>query len=450
MLLYRLPLFLAICLTFLTIPSNYRSEYAVASTQFNRKLQKIAQVDDTNISVTTILKSGDQGDKVKGLQNKLKVLGYFEKDVDGVYDETTKEAVSKFQQKNDLEANGIVKKATWDLLANLTYDYYMEEGYRADKKKDYKIALQNFQKALDERPKDYFALEAKRNVEKYLDDNNKTASINTFFWVLLAIAIVAGVGLGLLFLFRAFSVALPKQEPTHSLDEEETNPPSPRDEEETNTPPSPRKVKSKDNLIPFKTHQKPKTNRPQNFSVEASSTSNALSQIDAKISPDAVRSSPVSKTSRLAKLDIVEELIKDLRKPSPGLRRKAIWELAQKADSRAMQPLVDLMIESNSQERSLVLEAISQIAGRSLKPLNRALTIALQDESSQVRKNAIRDLTRVYDLISQVSQRMSFAIDDPDKEVQETAQWALAQLNQIKMLTNVKHLQENQETLNSE
>ncbi|MGH2414312.1 MAG: HEAT repeat domain-containing protein, partial [Microcystaceae cyanobacterium] len=83
----------------------------------------------------------------------------------------------------------------------------------------------------------------------------------------------------------------------------------------------------------------------------------------------------------------------------------------------------------DSQERSLILEALSQISTRTLKPMNQALAISLQDKNPQVRKNAIRDLTRIYDLMSQVSQLLCHAIDDSDTDVQETAKWALNQLN---------------------
>jgi hypothetical protein len=150
---------------------------------------------------------------------------------------------------------------------------------------------------------------------------------------------------------------------------------------------------------------------------------------------------PVQTTTRLPNPDVVEQLIEDLRVTDPKQRRKAIWQLAQKSDSRAMKPLVDLMIDTDSQERSLILEALSQISSRTLKPMNQALAISLQDKNPQVRKNAIRDLTRIYDMMSQISQLLCHAIDDGDTEVQETAKWALTQLNmqmppRLDMLSN--------------
>ncbi len=135
--------------------------------------------------------------------------------------------------------------------------------------------------------------------------------------------------------------------------------------------------------------------------------------------------------ARLAKIDIVEALVNDLQSPDIAQRRKAIWELGQSGDSRAVQPLVDLLMDADSQQRSLILGAVSEINARSLKPMNRALMLALQDQSPDVRRNAIRDVTRIYELMTQVSQLLQYAASDSDHEVQETAHWALSQLNRM-------------------
>ena len=145
----------------------------------------------------------------------------------------------------------------------------------------------------------------------------------------------------------------------------------------------------------------------------------------------------VQETTRLPKINIVDELIKDLQDPDPKKRSKAIWELAQRGDSRAIQPLVNSLIDADSKQRSLILEAISQIGHRTLKPLQRALVISLQDENAEVRKNAIRDVTRTYELMAQISQLLRHAIDDPDDEVQETARWAMTQMNRMRGVSSV-------------
>ncbi|WP_017651708.1 peptidoglycan-binding protein [Fortiea contorta] len=141
---------------------------------------------------------------------------------------------------------------------------------------------------------------------------------------------------------------------------------------------------------------------------------------------------PLESTSRLSKLSVVDQLIQDLHSTDPSLRRKAIWDLGQQGDSRAIQPLLDLMMDVDSQQRSLILAAVGEIGTRTLKPMNRALAISLQDESPQVRQNAIRDLTRVYDMMSQISQMLCHALEDSDAEVQSTAKYALNQMNRIR------------------
>jgi hypothetical protein len=148
------------------------------------------------------------------------------------------------------------------------------------------------------------------------------------------------------------------------------------------------------------------------------------------------------KTSRLAKLNIVDELIQDLRSSDPIKRRKAIWNLGQQGDSRAIQPMVDLIIDADSQESSLILAALAEIGTRTLKPMNRALAISIQDDSPQVRQNAIRDLTRVYDMMGQMSQMLRHALEDPDAEVQATARYALTQMNRMRGLPEQQSLAE--------
>ena len=140
---------------------------------------------------------------------------------------------------------------------------------------------------------------------------------------------------------------------------------------------------------------------------------------------------PVESTAQLAKINIVEELVQYLRSQDANKRRKVIWDLAQQGDSRAIQPLVDLMANADTQQRSLILAALAEIPTRTLKPLNRALAVSLQDESLQVRQNTIRDLTRLYDLMLQVSHMVYSATEDRNSEVQATPKYTMGQMNQI-------------------
>ena len=137
----------------------------------------------------------------------------------------------------------------------------------------------------------------------------------------------------------------------------------------------------------------------------------------------------VEETSAPSKINLIDQLIKDLAHPHPTKRHKAIWELGNRGDSRAIEPLVNLLLNSDSKQHSLILSSLSEIGIKTLKPMNRAWLISLQNESAEVRKNAIRDLTRIYELVNQVSHLLQRAADDPDAEVQETARWALTQLN---------------------
>jgi HEAT repeats len=164
------------------------------------------------------------------------------------------------------------------------------------------------------------------------------------------------------------------------------------------------------------------------------------SQFPKATSPSALERN-VLDTTPLAKIDIVAELIEDLHSPDPSKRRQAIWNLGQHGDSRALLPLVDLMKDSDSGQRSLILAAVAEIGTKILKPVNRALLLSLQDRSSDVRKNGIRDVTRIYDSVGQVSQLLQHAASDPNQEVQETALWALTQLDRIHPLSGLDGLQ---------
>ncbi|CAN5823778.1 hypothetical protein BH23CYA1_BH23CYA1_17540 [soil metagenome] len=147
-------------------------------------------------------------------------------------------------------------------------------------------------------------------------------------------------------------------------------------------------------------------------------------------------SSQMGEVSSLTQGDVVGGLIGNLRNPDPVSRRKSIWELGQRGNSMAVQPLVDAMVDADSKEKSLLLAALSEIGARSLKPMNRALAIALKDDNPEVRKNAIRDLTRIYELVVQISQMLGHATEDEYAEVRQTATWALEQLNRIRRVSD--------------
>ncbi|MBD2099544.1 HEAT repeat domain-containing protein [Leptolyngbya sp. FACHB-261] len=138
---------------------------------------------------------------------------------------------------------------------------------------------------------------------------------------------------------------------------------------------------------------------------------------------------------KMQRLDVVEELIGDLQSSDRQQRQRAIWDLGQKGDSRAVKPLVHLLMDSDSKHRSLILATLTEIGSSTVTPLHRALLVSLQDENPEVRMNAIRDLTRVFDLSQRAAHILNHVIDDPDPEVQETARWAASRLGVTQLMS---------------
>jgi peptidoglycan hydrolase-like protein with peptidoglycan-binding domain len=66
------------------------------------------------------LKLGSQGAAVSELQAMLKLLGYYAGSVDGLYQQSTADAVSAFQQGVQLQSDGIAGTATWSKLLPAT------------------------------------------------------------------------------------------------------------------------------------------------------------------------------------------------------------------------------------------------------------------------------------------------------------------------------------------
>ncbi len=135
--------------------------------------------------------------------------------------------------------------------------------------------------------------------------------------------------------------------------------------------------------------------------------------------------------ARLPTLNIVETLVSELASTDAGVRQRAIWELGQRGNSTAIQPLVNGLLEADSYEKSLIFAALGEIGHRTFQPMQRALILGLKDPSPEVRKNAIRDLSRICGGIGQIRPMLLHAAQDPDPEVQAIAQWALGQANHL-------------------
>jgi|GEM_PF-6204199 len=136
--------------------------------------------------------------------------------------------------------------------------------------------------------------------------------------------------------------------------------------------------------------------------------------------------------------DVVLKLILELRLKDRQTRHKTIIKLAHKGDSRAMIPLVELMIQADPQERKLILGAIKKITNNTLNTMNKALIISLGDENSQIEPNTIRDLNRVYELMSEVTERLPKIINAPTAKAEATTEWAIRQLKKMPAISELK------------
>ncbi|MUG97744.1 peptidoglycan-binding protein [Scytonema sp. UIC 10036] len=335
---------------------------------------KLAQVSSTDtVNISTLLQPGSTGTEVRKLQTSLKELGYYDGEIDGKYGAVTSMAVAKFQKAKDLVADGVFGTVTQqNLKQNI-------------KKKPLKSSMAIASNAIS-------ASTTTEQEEKQ----------DIVWWLLVCLGSLGSLG-ALTYIIRGFSQVKKTANSIETSRQENTNLITPSRQENT-TIANEEYLRSTE-LVSSETVANP---QPQLLSVE--------------------------KTARLAKVNIIDQLIQDLHSADPTQRRKAIWDLGQQGDSRAVQPLVELMVDADTQQRSLILAALAEIGTRTLKPMNRALAISLQDESPQVRKNAIRDLTRIYDMMAQVSQMVSHAMHDPDAEVQATAKYALSQMNRIRSL----------------
>ena len=63
-----------------------------------------------------VLRQGSKGGEVNEVQRRLKLWGYYDGVVDGVFGASTKQAVIAFQKKNGLTADGVVGQSTYKAL----------------------------------------------------------------------------------------------------------------------------------------------------------------------------------------------------------------------------------------------------------------------------------------------------------------------------------------------
>ncbi len=367
----------------------YPNRASTATPNLAPKIVELALASSKGSTKLNVLKPGSKGSDVQALQTQLKKLGYYNSAVNGRYNARTQNAVAKFQKAKGLDRiDGIADVAT----------------------------RRNLQAALVvKNPIIVSPIVASPTLTSQLTTKPKPTQRGFIWWSLLSLGSLGSIGaiFYLMKWFRQFRL-LEKSETSDSkiLIEANKDPVLPPLPELDTTP------------------------------VQDEETTSVTSSQTITPPPSTQLLLPPAKTSRLVKVNIVDELIKDLCSADPLKRRKAIWDLDQQGDSRAIQPLMELMIDADSQQSSLILAALAEIGVRTLKPMNRALAISMQDESPEVRQNAIRDLTRVYDMMSQMSQVLRHALEDPDAQVQATAKYALTQMNRMRSLPEQQSLPE--------
>ncbi len=78
------------------------------------------EVDPATLPGETLLGPGDEGDRVRRVQARLRQIEWFEGDVTGVYADKTSEAVRGFQAKREIPVTGDVDQRTLDRLHGMT------------------------------------------------------------------------------------------------------------------------------------------------------------------------------------------------------------------------------------------------------------------------------------------------------------------------------------------
>ncbi|MEM8602747.1 MAG: HEAT repeat domain-containing protein [Cyanobacteria bacterium P01_H01_bin.121] len=381
------------------------------------------------------LQQGDSGEAVNRLQTSLQQLGYLERTT-GQFDQTTMAAVSKFQQDHQIPASGVVGQPTWDQLttAIAALPTTQAQNSTADP------ASAPGAGATDPG-------QAAPVTESAAQTQAQSGGLPIVWLIFFGVISVGCIGVGLaLFTARRKSSAHAQRLAVHQQKHRQHLPTESRGwPEPVDVPGLPSESLAADEVraqtigttgSEMSENPIPAPPPVQNAAGRAGQLRKTTPQNSIQTPFQGALAAPeVDSTADLTtvKLDVFQETLQKLNSTNPVKRRKAIWELGQRGDSRAIKPLVNLMMDSDSHQRSLILAALSEIGMSTMRPMQKALAISLQDKNPEVRKNAIRDLTRLYDLVGQITHLLNYAVEDEDQEVRATAQWALNQLGQAKV-----------------
>ncbi|WP_144054074.1 peptidoglycan-binding protein [Baaleninema simplex] len=363
------------------------------------------------------LSLGDEGEAVATLQQWLKDLGYYKGEVTGIYDLATDIMVADFQEKQGLPVDGVVGTTTWERLAALRENAPASEDASASENASSDPAA---------------------SPEPNAEETSEESDGGGLSWLIWGAGFLAVLVVGGLLFFTILKLFREDVEYEEGLEEEDPDTaPEPLPEspvESSKDEPDAKLDDVPDSLPPpSKSERQTEPDASASNSWEPANVEPTPSETAAITPPPPSPSrDKVDTVTRLPRMSIVEALVRDLQHPDPQRRRQAIWELGQRGDSRAIQPLVALLTDSDSQQRSLILSVLAEIGTRTMQPMKQALMLSLQDDSPEVRKNAIRDLTRIYDSIVQMSQLLQLSTTDADAEVRETAKWAMSQLQRLR------------------
>jgi len=382
-----------------------------------------------------MIQPGHRGNAVVRVQRLLTELGLYRRTIDGIYTEETAHAVEAFQTVHNLPITGQVDRETWNRLHQVAQ---LSEFTLAE-------AADPFADPLNESVADSDHFEFSEDTsdtvgaDKSPDDSDlRATSVSSsrqhagrgviHQWSRLmrspAFVGVGAIGLGLCFYLLGRQSAVrshqKKQRLTGAFQRSKLSFATVHVTESTHH----HAVRQTKQLIEQSTEQP--TGQP---AVLPLAPVHAISPVSA--SAESVEPVRVSRVKTAGVKDAAQ-LLQDLESTDATQRCRSIWELGQRGTTEAIQPLLDRMLTADSQQRSLIVGAIAEISVRTLTPLNRALMLSLQDESSDVRKNAIRDIARVYELMGQVSTILRHAANDDHQDVRQTACWAIDQLNRLR------------------